>query len=52
MIEAECKELGVPLHRIGSVSHQDRLEIQTPHGSWSIGTKQLKLTWQKGGYWE
>jgi phosphoribosylformylglycinamidine synthase subunit PurSL len=52
MIEAECKELGIPLQRIGSVAQQDRLEVQTANGVWNIGSKQLKLTWQKGGYWE
>jgi len=52
MIEAECKELGIPLQRIGNVTQQDRLEVQTANGVWNIGSKQLKLTWQKGGYWE
>jgi phosphoribosylformylglycinamidine synthase II len=53
LIEAECKELGIPLRRIGVVSHQDRLEVQTEDGkNWNVGVKQLKLTWQKGGYWE
>jgi phosphoribosylformylglycinamidine synthase len=53
LLEAECKELGIPLLKIGTVSHQDRLEVKTANGpGWSIGVKQLKLTWQKGGYWE
>ena len=53
--------LGVPFRRIGMTSTADRLEViagigndpsNPPLARWSVNVKQLRLAWQKGGYWE
>jgi phosphoribosylformylglycinamidine synthase len=51
-VEAECKELGLQLTRIGTVTHTPQLIVKNASGSWSLPTSQLKAAWQKGGYWE
>jgi hypothetical protein len=52
-VEAEWTALNVPFRRIGAVVASDRLEVLTSTGrSFGAGVKQLRMAWQKGGYWE
>lgn len=57
--EVEMTSLALPFLKLGSTNSSDRLEISvargtsnTPAARWSVSVKQLKLAWQKGGYWE
>lgn len=57
--EVEMTSLALPFMKLGSTNSSDRLEISVSRGSnnqsaarWSVSVKQLKLAWQKGGYWE
>ncbi|MCM2277526.1 MAG: AIR synthase-related protein [Oligoflexia bacterium] len=53
-LEAEWKAFGVPAFRLGSVTGFEKLEVTWEPGarSWNVPIKQLRLAWQKGGYWE
>ncbi|MFL5815074.1 MAG: phosphoribosylformylglycinamidine synthase subunit PurL [Bdellovibrionia bacterium] len=61
IIEAEMTTLAVPFVKLGTVTATDRLEVaamrspsmktSTP-ARFSVSVKQLRLAWQKGGYWE
>jgi phosphoribosylformylglycinamidine (FGAM) synthase-like enzyme len=52
-LEAEWTACNVPFRRVGAVTHQEKLEVTDSGGrSWNIPTRQLRMAWQKGGYWE
>ncbi len=55
-VEAEWIANGVPFTKLGQVTTTDRLEVQWSHEArqarWSVATRELKVAWQKGGYWE
>ncbi len=58
ILEMELRQLGIPFKRLGSVTQREKLEVMwSPKEdqsvkSWSVPTKQLRVAWQKGGYWE
>jgi phosphoribosylformylglycinamidine synthase len=64
-IESEMTTLAIPFVKLGSVTGTDRLEVAALRSSslnsslktstparFSVSVKQLRLAWQKGGYWE
>jgi phosphoribosylformylglycinamidine synthase len=53
VFEAECRELEIPIFRIGAVTHVENLEVKGSSGkTWSLPVKRLRADWQKVGYWE
>ncbi|MGK5087521.1 AIR synthase-related protein [Bdellovibrionota bacterium FG-2] len=58
ILEMELRQLGIGFRRLGSVTQREKLEVMWSHKedqsvkSWSVPTKQLRVAWQKGGYWE
>jgi phosphoribosylformylglycinamidine synthase II len=52
-LEAEWTAAQIPFRRLGVVTGQDRFEVTMSSGhSWQVSTRQLRMAWQKGGYWE
>ncbi len=63
VLELEWSQLGIPFCRVGTVTLQEKLEVNwgrpnpftqktgSPH-QWSVSVNQLRHIWQKTGYWE
>jgi len=61
-IESEMATLAIPFVKLGVVTATDRLEVAANRSAdmkgaatparFSVSVKQLRLAWQKGGYWE
>lgn len=51
-VETECREMGIPLRRIGSVTPTGKLDVKWQGESISVPLSVLRQAWKKEGYWK